>query len=185
MDQLTQKEIEYLLLLLLKTSKRGSLSHLHIQKEMFLLRDATKYLQEMYHYFKHYRGPYSKDIAEALFSPMYLDNSWGYKESRDKKLSGGYFEITAEGRKEAEKILEKMRSQNNQKLIQIVAAMKLLHDLYDDLSPKELLYVVYKTPKYKEFTKKSIVFNEVISSDAKYSLKKKYLDNAMNSIQVG
>ena len=44
-DELSQKEIENLILLLLSTSKQKKLSHLHIQKEMFLLRDVAEFLK--------------------------------------------------------------------------------------------------------------------------------------------
>lgn len=170
---MSEREIEYLLLLLLITSKKKRLSHLHIQKEMFLLRDATKALQPLFHFIKHFRGPFSKDIKEALSYPMYLDRHWIYKSSNDK-LTGGYLELTKEGETEGKKLIKKILEKKNDKLNHIIAAMNLLHDLYDNLTPEELLYIIYKSPKYKDYTEKSIVYKDIIKSDAKLSLKQKF-----------
>jgi len=175
-DELTEKEIEYLLLLLLATSKRKRLSHLHIQKEMFLLRDVAKVLHPLFHFIKHFRGPFSKDIKEALSYPMYLDNHWVYKNSNDK-LTGGYIELTKEGENEGKKLIKEILEKKNDKLNHIMAAMNLLHDLYDNLTPEELLYIIYKSPKYKDYTKKSIVYKDIIESDTKERLKQKFLKN--------
>ncbi|MHA2430399.1 MAG: hypothetical protein ACXACC_05115 [Promethearchaeota archaeon] len=184
-DELTEKEIEYLLLLLLSTSKKKRLSHLHIQKEMFLLRDVTKALQSLFHFIKHFRGPFSKDIKEALSYPMYLDNHWIYKNSNDK-LTGGYIELTKEGENEGNKLIKKILEKKNDKLNHIMAAMNLLHDLYDNLTPRELLYVIYKSPKYKDYTEKSIVYKDILESDAKERLKQKFLKNIDNeSLYLG
>ena len=173
-DEITEKEIEYLLLLLLTTSKRRRLSHLHIQKQMFLLRDATKYIQPLLHFIKYYKGPYSKDIKEALSYPMYLDEYWVFIGSKDK-LTGGYIELTEKGRDEGKKLVEKILSKNDDKLNQIMAGMILLHDLYDNLSAEELLYIIYKSPKFEEYTEKSIVYEDIIKSNIGEKLKNKLL----------
>lgn len=171
-NELNEKEIENLILLLLVTSKKKKLSHLHIQKEMFLLRDATDFLKPLFHFIKHYRGPFSKDIKEALANPMFLDEYWDFIGSKDK-LTGGYIKLTNKGINEGNHLVEKIKARQNQRLNQILAAMSLLHDLYDNLLPNELLYIIYKTPKYFEYTQKSIVYNEIMESNAKSSLKNK------------
>jgi len=173
-DEITEKEIEYLLLLLLTTSKKKKLSHLHIQKQMFLLRDASKSIQPLLRFIKYYRGPYSKDIKEALSYPMYLDGYWNFVKSNDK-LTGGYIELTEKGKIEGKKLVEKILDKKDNKLNQIMAAMVLLHDLYDNLSAEELLYIIYKSPKFKEYTEKSIVYEDIIKSDAGKKLKNKIL----------
>ncbi|MFW5895650.1 MAG: hypothetical protein ACOCT9_02790 [archaeon] len=170
--------MEYLILLLLGSSNKEKLSHLHIQKEIFMLKKATDSLKPLFRFIKHYRGPYSPEIAETLKSPMFLDNCWSFSsEESDKKYSGGVIHLTEDGKKEYDKLVEDIHAKGNDKLIQIMAGMRLIHDLYDDLDPKELLYVVYKTDEFKEYTEKSIVSEEVIKSDAKDHIKKQYLNN--------
>jgi len=170
--------MEYLILLLLGSSKKERLTHLHIQKEIFMLKKATDSLKPLFRFIKHYRGPFSPEIAETLKSPMFLDNCWSFStEGSDKKYSGGVVHLTKEGKEEYDKLVEDIHAKNNDKLIQIMAGMRLIHDLYDDLDPKELLYVVYKTEEFEEYTEKSIVSEEVIKSDAKDHIKKQYLEN--------
>jgi len=170
--------MEYLILLLLGSSSKEKLTHLHIQKEIFMLKQATESLKPLFRFIKHYRGPYSPEIAESLKSPMFLDECWAFStEGSDKKYSGGMVHLTEDGKKEYDKLVEDIHAKNNDRLIQIMAGMRLIHDLYDDLDPKELLYVVYKTEKFEEYTEKSIVSEEVIQSDAKDHIKKQYLEN--------
>ncbi len=175
-DEFTEKEIEYLLLLLLATSKLKQLSHLHIQKMMFLLRDASAFLQPLFHFIKYYRGPFSKDIKEALTSPMYLDNCWTFIKANDK-LTGGYIKLTDQGKKRGEELVNNIRKKRDQKLNQILAAMTLLHDIYDNLSAEELLYIIYKSPKFKEFTEKSTVYDDVITEEVRKKLERKFVEN--------
>lgn len=143
-----------------------------------MLKKATDSLKPLFRFIKHYRGPYSSEIAETLKSPMYLDNCWSFStKGSDKKYSGGVIHLTEDGKNEYDKLVEDIHAKGNDKLIQIMAGMRLIHDLYDDLDPKELLYVVYKSEEFKEYTEKSIVSKEVIKSDAKDHIKKQYLDN--------
>lgn len=180
-----QKEIEYIILLLLGSSKKKKLSHLHIQKEIFLLKEATFSLNLLFRFIKHYRGPYSNEIADALKDPMFLDNCWSFSNTGfDIKYSGGYVFLTDSGKKEYKNLVDSIYSLGNDRVINILAGMNLIHDLYDNLSPKELLYIVYNNDDYKGYTQKSIVSEEINKSDARARIKKKYFDSESLEFKV-
>jgi len=170
-----QKRIENLILLLLGTSKEGRLSVLHIEKELFLLQEAASdFLTDLYYFIDHYRGPYSKEIYDAIITPMFLESCWRYESSHDN-LSGGFAQLNVDGKKEFQRITKKIYSEENEKVIQLLAAMDILHDLYDGLTPRELLYIVYTSKEYKRYIKKSIVYDQVVNDRTRESLKKKML----------
>jgi len=159
--------------MLLGTSKKRELSLLQIEKEMFLLREsAMKLIGDYYSFIAHYRGPYSKEIYESLISPLYLDDDWIYENSRDK-LSGGDIRLTSEGCDNFKKLKDEIVKNKHKELIEIFAAMDILHDLYDKLTSKELLYFIYTSPEFKKYITKSIVYDEVVTEKTKESLRKK------------
>lgn len=167
-----QKQIEYLILLLLGSSKEKKLSLLHIEKEMFFLKNSAEMLKPFFHFIKHYRGMYSKEIKDSIESPMFLEGLWDLTYIGDK-ISGGYVELNEDGFNKYQQVIEKIHYQKNSQLVQILAGMQLLHDLYDDLSPKELLYFVYTSSKYKEYTEKSDVYEIVVNDRTRRALEKK------------
>ena len=167
-----QKQIEYLILLLLGSSKEKKLSLLHIEKELFFLKNSAEMLKPFFNFIKHYRGMYSKEIKDSIENPMFLEDLWDLTYIGDK-ISGGYVELNEDGFNKYQKIVEKIRNQKDSQLVQILAAMRLLHDLYDELSPKELLYLIYTSPKYKEYTEKSDVYKMVVKDSTKRSFEKK------------
>jgi hypothetical protein len=167
-----QRNIEYMILLLLGSSKEKRLSVLHIEKELFILQRASNQMKELYLFIEHYRGPYSKEIYDAIISPMFLEDVWDYEESEDD-LSGGYVELNEQGMEEFKKLLSAITSKKNEKLIEILAAMDIIHDLYDRMAPRELLYVVYTSPEYKNYIRRSIVYDEVVTDRTKELLRKR------------
>lgn len=170
-NERSQKDIEYLILLLLSTSKEKQLSHLHIQKEIFLLSRESNNLNKLFDFIKHYRGPYSEEIKNSLFTPMYLDEHWEYDESNER-INGGEIRLTETGLKKGKELIEHIRSETDSDLLQILTAMQIVHDLYDDLDSMELLYYVYR--EYESYTKNSEVYDEVMNSQARNKLKRKY-----------
>lgn len=167
-----QKAVEYLVLLLLGSSKKKKLSVLHLEKEFFYLWNATEYIKQLIEFVAHYKGPFSSALAETLKSPMWLEDYWEYKPKKDK-ISGGTVELTSIGEKEYNKLVDKIHLDDRTQLIHILAAMELLHDLYDDLKPEELLYLVYTNPRYKNYTKKSEVYNYIVNDAMKSKLSQK------------
>ena len=168
-----QEQLEYLILLALGSSKR-ILSMIHIEKEIFFLWNSSNIIKELFDFIAHYKGPFSRSVSESVKSPMFLDEYWEYlPPKKGDDISGGFIRLNDSGRSEYEKLNKKIHDSNNKKLIHILSAMELIHDLYDNLSPEELLFVVYTNPKYKEFVKKSEVFNEIVTKRRKEQLKKK------------
>ena len=173
-DPETQRELEYIVLLLLGSSKRKELTILHLEKELFFLWNASEHIQPLLEFIAHYRGPFSKALADTAKFPMFLDEHWEYHPPRGSNdISGGSIKLNHFGKEEYDHILDKIHSNDNKKLIHILAAMALLHDLYDNLTLKELLYLLYTNPKYEDYIKKSQVYYDVVTPRIKKSLVQK------------
>lgn len=166
-----QRVVEFLVLLLLGSSKRKKLSVLHLEKELFYLWNASEYIKPFIEFIAHYRGPFSSALAETIKSPMYLEDCWEYKPKND--ISGGFVELTRIGEREYKRLIDKIYLDDKKLEIRILAAMELLHDLYDDLNSEELLYLIYTNPRYKEYTLKSDVYNCIVTDTLKNSLIRK------------
>lgn len=169
-----QREVEYFILLLLGTSPKGKLSVLHLEKEFFFLWNASNYIRPLMEFIAHYKGPYSKALAETLMSPMHLEGLWEYEEpNKHDDLSGGFIKLNENGIQKFKDLISKIYSIDDKKLINIIAGMNLLHDLYDDLDSKELLYFVYTNPNYKDYIRKSEVYDKVVTDEMKRSIAKR------------
>ena len=95
---------------------------------------------------------------------MYLENLWDYSPPSSKdKLTGGFIQINNEGKSEFVKIMKKIKEKSNEDMIQLIAAMRLLHDLYDKLSSEEFLLLVYVNPDNKEFIIKSEIYDSIVN----------------------
>lgn len=175
-NEVSQKDVEYLILLLLGGSKQKRHSVLHIEKEFFILQRASKgLLEELFRFVEYYRGPYSKEIYDAIRYPKFLDDSWTYEDPVDD-LSGGYVRLTDLGIREYRRLANEIASKKNRKLSELMVAMDILHDIYDKLSPRELLYVIYTSPEYKAYTTKSIVLEKVVTGETREMLRKKLIE---------
>ena len=105
---------------------------------------------------------------------MYLDNHWDYLPPGSKdRLTGGFIKINDNGIKEFNKFMRIIKEKKMVELIQLIAAMRLLHDLYDDLSSEEFLLLVYVNPGNKEFIKKSEIYDSIVNPDVKDKLYKR------------
>jgi len=78
-------------------------------------------------------------------------------------MSGGYVELTPDGKREYQRIYA--ASSANPDMQSILAAMMMVRELYDKLSLEELLLLVYDT--YPEYQKKSDVFEAIRKSKKK------------------
>jgi hypothetical protein len=169
-----QREVEYFILLLLGTSQKRRLSVLHLEKEFFFLWNASDYVRPLMEFIAHYKGPYSKALADTIRSPMHLEGLWEYEEPKKQDdLSGGFVRLNQKGIQKYKEVISKIYSMNNKKLINIIAGMNLLHDLYDNLDLKELLYFVYTNSNYKIYIKKSEVYDRIVTDEMKRNLIKK------------
>lgn len=181
-----QEVRENLVLLLLGTSESGRHSMLQIQKEFFYLWRSSKHIQPLIKFIAHYKGPYSEGLKETITSPMYLENLWNYSPppSRDK-LTGGFIQINTDGKHEFNEIMRKIKENKNEDMIQLIAAMRLLHDLYDNLSSEEFLLLVYVNPDNKEFIKKSEIYDSIVNTDIKDKLFKRLKKINPSLIEMG
>lgn len=104
-------------------------------------------------FIKHYKGPYSEEIAKIIRHPFYLSNCWAYQPPIDSNdLGGGYVELTDIGRHEYEKLYPEAKKQES--LLSLLSGIKMVRELYDNLSFEELLLLIYSTyPEYTEFSK--------------------------------
>lgn len=154
---LRQKGLENFILLVLGVVDRR-ISLLHLEKEVFLLWNFHPKIKEYLNFIKHYRGPFSKEIQEAVQDPVYLEDCWIYiPPRRGDKLSGGHVELTDRGREEYNRLVKKIGEQED--LLHLLAGMKMVRELYDKLSMEELLLLIYDT--YPEYSEKSIVYREI------------------------
>jgi len=154
-----QKFIEYLILLILGDANQKT-SLLHIQKEIFLLWNFDKEINSFFEFVKHYRGPYLDIINESVKHPFILYDCWEYiaPEKKDK-LSGGFVNITEEGKEKYLAFIKDVKSSKNAHLLHIITAVNILNNLYIHLTEEELLLIIYDS--FPEFTKKSNVFDTI------------------------
>ncbi|MCZ7382160.1 MAG: hypothetical protein O8C64_11410 [Candidatus Methanoperedens sp.] len=153
-----QKGLENLILLVIGVIDR-KISFLHLEKEVFLLWNFHPKIKYFLTFIKHYRGPYSKEIQEAIHDPVYLENHWIYSSPpKGDKLSGGYVELTNTGKKEYKRLAEAIK--DNDELLHLFTGIKMVRELYDKLTIKELLLLIYDT--YPEYIEKSNVYKDIL-----------------------
>lgn len=175
-----QKGLEHLILLILGIVDR-KISLLHLEKEAFLLWNFDQKIQPYLRFIKHYRGPFSKEIQETIQDPLYLEDHWVYIPPRDR-LSGGYIELTPEGRSEYKRLLRKIS--DNEELLYLIAGIKMVRELYDKLTLEELLLLVYDT--YPDYIEKSDVYKDIEKRKLQLAegLKKKGFVNSERHISL-
>jgi len=132
--------VERYIVLFLGASPDPIPSELHLQKELFVFLNVYKNLRDFIHFEKHYKGPYSPEIKEALESPMYLSNSW---QLEDPKIR-----LTKDGQEVYKELVSFYK--DDERFKQLLEAIKLTRRMYDKLSGDELLLLIYLTyPEYK------------------------------------
>ena len=169
------RALELLILLLLGANDQ-KISILHLEKEAFFLWNFHPDIKKFMGFISHYRGPYSEEIEQIIKNPFNLINCWMYiPPTRYDTLSGGYVELTPHGRREYQRLYA--ASSVNPQMGPILAAMKMVRELYDKLSLDELLLLIYDT--YPEYQKKSNVFDDIQKSKKRLAgnlVKKGYID---------
>jgi len=169
------RALEHLILLLLGAEDQ-KISILHLEKEAFFIWNFHPDIKKFLRFISHYRGPYSEEIEQIIKNPFYVINCWTYiPPARYDTLTGGFVELTPKGRSEYQRLYA--ASSANSQMGPILAAMKMVRELYDKLSPEELLLLIYDT--YPEYQKKSNVFDGIQKSKKKLAdnlVKKGYID---------
>ncbi len=158
-----QKGLENLILLLIGASDR-EISLIHLQKESFILWNFHPYMKEFLHFIKHLRGPFSSEVEKIVLYPYYLDGCWDYRPpSKNDKLTGGFIKITSKGVKKYISLFN--NAKQNENLCILLTGIKAVRELYDRLSPEELLLLIYDT--YPEYKQKSNVSNSIFKKKEK------------------
>ena len=172
-----QEVREYLVLLILGTSESKSHTMLQLQKEFFYLWRSSSKIKPLVRFIAHYKGPFSESLRDSIMNPVYLSDMWNYypPKSRDN-LTGGKISLNDDGINKSNEYIAQIKEKENKDLIQLIAGMRLIHDLYDDLSPHELLYMVYINPNNKDFIRMSEIYNQVINKDIKNKLYERIKD---------
>ena len=169
------RALEHLILLLLG-ARDQRISILHLEKEAFFLWNFHPDIKKFMTFISHYRGPYSDEIQQVIRNPFNLINCWTYiPPARHDTMSGGYVELTSHGRSEYQRLYA--ASSANPDMQPILAAMKMVRELYDKLSLEELLLLIYDT--YPEYQKKSDVFDAIRKSKKRLAenlVKKGFID---------
>jgi hypothetical protein len=170
------RALEHLILLLLGAQNK-KISMLHLEKEAFFLWNFHPDIKNFMKFISHYRGPYSEEIDQVIRNPFHLINCWHYSPPDPAdKLTGGFVELTPLGRDEYERLYK--ASSANPQMNPILAAMKMVRELYDKLTPEELLLLIYDT--YPEYREKSNVYYGIQKSKKRLAenlVRKGYIDN--------
>lgn len=145
--------VERYMILLIGIEDKPVPSDLHLQKEIFLLSKFKESLAKSFDFNKHYFGPYSQVLDEALKNPAYFPTAFDFNE---KNIS-----LTKSGKDEFSKMKKDFAKENDFQII--LSSVKLLRTLYDKLTYDELLLLIYET--YPEYTEFSQVSDRILKND--------------------
>ncbi|MHA1300800.1 MAG: hypothetical protein ACTSO9_15390 [Candidatus Helarchaeota archaeon] len=160
-----QKGLENFILLLLGALDKP-ITHLHLQKEVFLLWNFHPYIKDFINFIKHYRGPFSRKIQETILHPIFLESCWIYTPPKNwDDICGGNIRLTQKGKQEYINLEKKIKEDED--LIHLLSGIKIVRQLYEQLSCKELLLLIYDT--YPNYTKKSSEYQNIIKDRMKLS----------------
>jgi hypothetical protein len=148
----SEELIERYLLLLLGAKDRPIPSALHLQKEMFLLANFKESLKEELNFEKHYYGPFSQTIDEAIRSPTYFSESFSFQ--------GDQIMLSKNGIAEFNSMIKENRGHKEFDLL--ISGLVLIREIYDQLSRNELLLLIYCT--YPEYTTLSKVSDKLLKN---------------------
>jgi hypothetical protein len=141
---------ERYLLLLAGQSDRAIPSEIHAQKELFLLSRSWKRAAEALGFRKHYFGPYSESISQAYNNPAYFEEAF--------ILNNDSVSLGAKGKQVYSQIVA---NEERPEFNQLLSELRLLRELYDPLSPEEVMFLVYEVhPEYTELSEKVASFSK-------------------------
>lgn len=153
-----RKALEWLILLVLGAAPEREISILHLEKEVFLLWEFHPYIPQFITFVAYQRGPYSSDVRDAITDPYYLTEEWEYRPPAKKDdLTGGFVSLTPQGITKYKDYYARMLKK--EKMRSLLAGIRIVRTTYDELSPEELLLLIYDT--YPDFRTKSEVAKEI------------------------
>ncbi len=155
-----RESLEDLLLLVLGAVPETPMSMLHLEKEIYILYNFHPAIPKFIEYRAHLRGPYSSDIESAIFSPYIRTEDWDYiPAKKGDKYSSGSVRLTETGKKHYQELYQVMMA--NKKMHSLLSGIEIVRGLYDRLTPKEFIYLIYKT--YPEMTVNSEIKKEIFA----------------------
>ena len=147
---------EQFVILLLGVTDRPVPTIRHVQKELFILSKIQPKIQELFQFEKHYEGPYSPLLQEAVREPLHYDRA--YQVSSNDALI-----LLPKGRTIFDDLMQQYDNASNFK--QIMDSLRLIRTIYDKLSKEELLFLIYVT--YPEFIEFSNVYDNLVKNELK------------------
>jgi uncharacterized protein YwgA len=162
--------VERYLVLLLGVVDRPIPSSIHVQKELFILSKANPRIAEFITFEKHYKGPYSDDLADSSRNPAYYSSAYYFD-------SYGRLCLTPKGQEIFKKIVDTYGQ--NPRFQELLSMIKLTRELYDKLSKNELLFLIYAT--YDEYTEKSNISKSLLAPASRKKFTKILLDKGLIS----
>src|SRR4030043_331542 len=135
---------EQFVIMLLGVTNRPVPTLLHTQKEIFMLSKMQPKIQELFHFSKHYEGPYSQLLQASVKEPIYYNNA--YEFDLREGLS-----LLSQGKNIYENINNTHVDDINYS--KIIGSIKLIRQLFDRLTKDELLLLIYTSyPDYIEYS---------------------------------
>ena len=145
--------IERHLILLLGVKKTPIPSVMHLQKEIFLLSNSKKSVADSFNFEKHYFGPFSQVLNEALKNPAHFSEAFNF--------DGDEISLTKNGGKEFLNMIKRFSKERDFKIL--LSSLELLRNLYDRLTRDEIMFLTYNT--YPEYTKLSQVSERLLDNE--------------------
>lgn len=143
--------VEKYAILMLGVKERPVPSILHLQKEFFILSKLNPRVQEHFDFIAHYKGPFSPILNDVIEDSVYVKEAFDIKNNAILLGNGGLLEF--------KKINEE--NKNEEGLNNTLLQMAFIRDIYEKLTEKELLFLIYDT--YKEFPERSLVSDEILN----------------------
>lgn len=156
-DEGKQRGLENFLVLVLG-ARTPKISVLHLEKEVFLLWNFHPNIKEYLRFIRHYHGPFSREIQETIHKPLFSEGFWRYTPpERDDDISSGFVSLTDQGKKRYDELVSRMVGDGD--MDTLLSGIMMVRELYDRLSDKELLLLVYDT--YPEYIEKSSIYRRI------------------------
>jgi len=135
--------VEKYVILALGVKKEPMPSEIHMQKELFILSNVKKDIQEHFNFEKHYLGPFSHTLYDVVESPVFVKNAF--------RVENGKIILMPSGQMEYNNINREYLKES--KFKQLLIMLKMIRDIYDRLTKHEFLFLIYETyPQYTEFS---------------------------------
>jgi len=159
-----EKLIEESLILLIGVVDRPVPSMLHLEKEFFILHLVVPNFKKIIRFRKHYFGPYSSDLREAIQNPIEYEGAFTFEIGKVRifrnftKTMETNICLTSQGKEYYKKLVNLIKT--DPKGSTLLGILKSIRELYDRLSPEELLLLIYLT--HRDYTETSEIASKIL-----------------------